>query len=202
MGRDYMPYIVSLQGGMASGKTAVASYIGQHVPDVTVCHEDNSAVQAQVRAAGLSKFILYDFVEIQRLHIEAAINRFYKCIRSGRSVLDTGPEETEFYTLFFPQSIGMDWDMERFLAPELARLRNCRPDGILFLDARNETLRRRREADPARSRNSFEHYMTHMHRQKKEWLLPSRITTFLQVDGKSEEEVGAAAVKWLKSFEH
>lgn len=186
---------------MASGKTSAAKYIGEHVPGVAVSYEDNSSVLSFVLSSGLSKFILNDFVQIQRLFIRAAVGRFYSAARNGRSVLDTGPEETEFYTLFFPQSIGMDWDTERLLAPELATLRACRPDGILFLDARNDTLRRRSESDPARSRNSFEHYMNHMHRQKKEWFLPSKITTFLQVDGKSEDEVGEAAVKWLKSFE-
>jgi deoxyadenosine/deoxycytidine kinase len=196
-----MPYIVSLQGGMASGKTTVAHYIKDHMPGTMVSFEDNSSVVSKVRASGLSKFVLNDFVQIQRLYIEAEINRFYQNAHIGRVVLDLGPEEIEFYTLHFPQSIGMDWDMERLLAPELARLRNCQPDGILFLDARNDTLRHRRESDPTRSRNSFEHYMMHLHRQKKEWFLRSKTTTFLQTDGKSAQEVGAAAQRWLRSFE-
>jgi deoxyadenosine/deoxycytidine kinase len=197
-----MPYIVSLQGGMASGKTSAAKYIEAHEPGVAVSYEDVFPVLSKVRQAGLSKFVFSDFIEIQRLFIQAEIERFYAAARSGRAVLDQGPEEIEFYTLFFPQSIGMDWDMERLLHPELTRLRDCRPDGILFLDARNDTLRRRRESDPTRSRNSFDHYMNHLHRRKKEWFLRSNITTFLQVDGKSEEEVGEAAIKWLKSFEY
>jgi deoxyadenosine/deoxycytidine kinase len=195
-----MPYIVSLQGGMASGKTTTARYIRDHLPGVTVSFENTAPVLAKVVAAGLSKFVLDDFIEIQRMYIEAEIERYYSLLDKDRVVLDLGPEEIEFYTLFFPQSIGMDWDMERLLHPELSDLRRCKLDGILFLDARNETLRRRAEADPTRSRTSFVHYMNHMHRNKKEWFLKSMITTFLQVDGRTPDEVGASAVKWLMEF--
>jgi deoxyadenosine/deoxycytidine kinase len=186
-----MPYIVSLQGGMASGKTTAARYIREHVPDVTVSYENPAPVLAEVVAAGLSKFVLDDFIQIQRMFIRNAVERYYGLLGNKKVVMDLGPEEIEFYTLFFPQSIGMDWDMERLLHAELTDLRRCRLDGILFLDARNETLRRRAEADPTRRRNSFVHYMNHMHRHKKEWFLQSLTTTFLQVDGRT-------AVKWLK----
>lgn len=195
-----MPFIVSLQGGMASGKTTTARYIREHMPEVTVSFENSALVLAEVVAAGLSKFVLDDFIQIQKMYIEAEIERYFSLLGKDRVVLDLGPEEIEFYTLYFPQSIGMDWDMERLLHPELSDLRRCRLDGILFLDARNETLRRRAEADPSRRRNSFVHYMNHMHRNKKEWFLQSLITTFLQVDGRTADEVGASAVKWLKEF--
>jgi deoxyadenosine/deoxycytidine kinase len=200
---DVIPvsFILSLQGGIASGKTTTAHYIGIHLPDVTVSYENPSPVLAAVRAEGLSKFILGDYIQIQRLFIKAEVERYKNLRVKGKAVLDAGPEETEFYTLHFPQSIGMDWDIERALAPELDELRKCMPEGILFLDARNETLRRRSEADTRRSRSSFDHYIMHMHRRKKEWFLRSLSTTFLQVDGKTEEEVGKAAVKWVKSFD-
>jgi len=197
-----MSFIVSLQGGMASGKTAVAHYIEKHMPDVTVSYENRSSLLASVTSQGINKFMLDGFIQIQRLFIQAEKERYNGLRGKGRVVFDQGPEEVEFYTLYFPQSIGMAWDMERLLAKELAGLRECRLDGILFFDARSETLRHRCEAIPARNRSFFEHYMMHMHRLKKEWFLKSEISTFLQVDGKSEEEVGKAAVKWLKGFEN
>ena len=52
--------------------------------------------------------------------------------------MDFGAEEIEFYTLNYPKSRGLEWEMEAIrqaLAPELAAVQACMPEHILFLDA-------------------------------------------------------------------
>lgn len=196
-----MSYIVSIQGGMASGKTTTARYIGEHLPGVDISYEHPASVLEKVKSFSFSKFVLKDYLQIQRLFIEAEVERYASIKVKDRVIFDLGPEEVEFYTLHFPLSIGMDWDIEHLLAQELSELRKCKLDGILFLDAPSETLRSRKEADKNRGRNSFDHYIIHLHSLKREWFLKAANTTFLNVGGKNAEEVGRGAMKWLKSFE-
>lgn len=59
-------------------------------------------------------------------------------------------------TINYPKAIGADWDVEVALGDELERVRKCMPTRILFLDATEETLRRRKQSDPTRTRSSFE----------------------------------------------
>lgn len=192
--------IVSLQGGLASGKTTAARYIEEHLPGVTVSYENPVPVLERVKSSGLNKFALDDYLQIQRMFIGAEIERYNLFKQKGKVVIDLGPEEIEFYTLHFPCSIGMDWDVERLLADELAALRCCKLDGILYLDASIETLRRRKEADGSRSRNSFEHFIAHLHAMKREWFHQSPITEFVNTDSKTAADVGHTAVDWVNSF--
>lgn len=185
---------------MASGKTTAALYIEEHAPGVSVIYENPLPVLEKVKSLHLSKFVLEDYLEIQRLFILAEAERYSALKGKEKVVLDLGPEEIEFYTLHFPRSIGMDWDMERLLSEELKALRGCKTDGVLFLDVRTETLRSRKDMDKTRGRNSFDHYLMQLHSLKREWFLKSNITTFLNVDGKNSEAVGIQAVKWLKTF--
>jgi deoxyadenosine/deoxycytidine kinase len=195
-----MDFILSLQGGMASGKTTAARYIEEHLSNVTVSYENPVPVLERVKSSGLNKFALDDYLQIQRMFIGAEIERYNLLKQKGKVVIDLGPEEIEFYTLHFPKSIGMNWDIERLLADELAALRRCQLDGILFLDAGIDTLRRRKEADGSRGRNSFEHFVSHLHAMKREWFLQSPITKFLNVNNKTAADVGQAAVDWVNSF--
>ena len=98
------------------------------------------------------------------------------------SVLDFGAEEIEFYTLHYPQSIGQNWEVERPLHKELAAVRRCMPDRILFLDASDTVLRARKEADATRSREFFDHYITHMLPLKRAWFAQKDNVDWLSVD--------------------
>ncbi|WP_411333391.1 hypothetical protein ACK1LH_13685 [Metabacillus indicus] len=77
----------------------------------------------------------------------------------GKAIFDRGPEDIEFYTLHFPLVNGYDWDVESDLQHELQELRRCRSDYILYLDANEKTLCRRKQSDKTRGRSSFEQYM-------------------------------------------
>ena len=140
--------VLSLQGGMAVGKTTAARYLARHAPDLHVCLEDNRAVIGQVQRLGLDKTRCDDYIRIQRLWLQHEVDRWQQARPWPCTVMDFGAEEIEFYTLHYPRTIGQDWDVEGPLARELAAVRRCMPRRILFLDAPDPVLRRRKEGTP------------------------------------------------------
>lgn len=139
--------ILSLQGCMAVGKTTAARYLEQHCQQVQVCFEDNAAVLAEIKQRGLNKNSYADYLEIQRLFLRNELCRGQKAKKYPHAVMDFGAEEIEFYTLNYPKSRGLEWEMEAIrqaLAPELAAVQACMPEHILFLDASEAVLRARK----------------------------------------------------------
>lgn len=190
--------ILALQGGMAVGKTTAAAYLAHHAPDIPVLYEDNAAVAAEVRRRGLVKTHYPDYLEIQRLWLEAAVRRWEAARAFPNAVLDYGPEEILFYTLHYPASIGRDWDVAGPLAPELAAAERCLPDRILFLDASDETLRRRKAGDAGRDRGFFDHFLTGLLPAKRAWFGRMDRVDWLDTDSLTPEQAGAAVLAWVR----
>ena len=191
--------ILSLQGCMAVGKTTAAGYLKEHAPYVHISYEDNADVIQTVRRRGLDKNKYEDYLEIQRLFLQNEIERYKKALPFSCTVMDFGAEEIEFYTLNYPKTIGQDWDVEHALRDELARVRACMPERILFLDASAETLRSRKAGDATRTREFFEYHLTHLMPFKRAWFLGKENTDCLPVDCLSPDEVGARVKKWVDS---
>ncbi|HYH04911.1 MAG TPA: AAA family ATPase [Bacillota bacterium] len=193
--------MVALQGGMAVGKTTLAKKLQERFNDVQVSFENPSHTIRKIKELGLDKFHETDYYEIQRLFIQAEIERYQSLQIHPKVIIDLGPEEIEFYTLSYPQSIGKQWDVEFNLSKELAALRSCRLDGILFLDASAEVLKKRKEHDGTRNRGFFEHYLTKLHPLKKVWFERDARTAMVNVDRSNIEETVNFAVQWLERIE-
>lgn len=195
--------ILSLQGCMAVGKTTAARYLAQHCPQVHVCFEDNAAVIAEVKQRGLDKNSYADYLEIQRLFLQNELRRGREAQKYPHAVMDFGAEEIEFYTLNYPKSRGLDWDVEAIrqaLAPELAAVRAYMPQHILFLDASEAALRARKAGDATRDRGFFEHYLTHLLPLKREWFRKKQNVTFLSTDGLTAGQAGERVQQWCEQY--
>ena len=189
--------ILSLQGCMAVGKTTAVDYLRVHAPYVNISYEDNSDVIAEIKRRGLDQKLFEDYLEIQRLWLHKEIKRYEKAKQHPCSIMDFGAEEIEFFTLNYPRSIGQNWDVETALRDELAEIRCCLPHRILFLDASNETLIRRKTSDSTRSRNSFDHHLTHLLPLKRTWFLRRENVDVLNTDNLTVEEVGQHVKAWI-----
>ena len=192
--------ILSLQGCMSVGKTTAVGYLREHAPYVNISYEDNSDVIAQIRQRGLDKAKFEDYLEIQRLWLRKEVVRYEKAIQHPCSIMDFGAEEIEFFTLNYPRSVGLDWDIESALRDELAEIRGCLPHRILFLDAGIETLIRRKTGDTTRSRNSFEHHMNHLLPLTRAWFLGRENVDVLNTDQLTPEEVGQQVHAWIDNL--
>ena len=191
--------ILSLQGCMAAGKTTAVRYLQEHVPEIYISYEDPSAVIEEIKRRGLKQSCYEDYLEIQKLWIRHEILRYEKAKDYPCSIMDFGAEEIEFFTLHYPKTIGQQWEIEEALSTELEQLRRCLPARILFLDASEEVLRSRKENDPTRSRNSFEHHLTHLLPLKRQWFLGKENVDVLNTDHLSAEEAGEKVREWVAS---
>jgi len=153
---DHMGIVLSLQGGMAAGKTTAAKFVERSMKGIYVSYENPASIVSEIRHRGLSYNSLDSFVEIQRLFINAEIERYKSYEHYPLVLQDLGAEEIEFYTLHYPKVRGFTWDIESALGPELRQLRECKAHGILFLDVSLEKLRRHKESDASRKRGSFD----------------------------------------------
>lgn len=190
------PLVLALQGSMAVGKTSAARWLASHDPALHVCLEDNTAVLAEVRRRGLDKTRYPDYIEIQRLWLQNEVRRWQTAQVYPCTVMDFGAEEIEFYTLHYPRSIGQNWDVEGPLAQELAAVRRCMPQRILFLDAPDEVLCRRKAGDTSRDRGFFDHYLTALLPLKRAWFAAKDNVDFLDTASLTPDEVGAAVLDW------
>lgn len=194
-----MSLILSLQGCMAVGKTSAARYLEAHVPGLWVFYEDNAGVLKEVRRRGLDKTVYEDYLEIQKLWIARELRRWEAAQAVPAALMDLGAEEIEFYTLHYPKSIGKNWQTEAPLAKELQALRRCLPRRILFLDAGDEVLRRRKASDESRSREFFEHTLTTLLPLKRQWFLGRENVDVLRTDALDREQVGRQAAAWVRT---
>ncbi len=191
-----MSLILSLQGCMAVGKTTAVRYLQQNAPYINISYEINSDVVEQVKRRNLNKNVYEDYLEIQKLWLHKEVVRWQKAQKFPYNIMDFGAEEIEFYTLNYPNTIGETWDVESALHEELEAVRACMPNRILFLDASDDTLRRHKENDFTRSRNFFEHHITHLLPLKREWFMSRENVDVLRVDDLSAEEVGLKVKAW------
>ncbi len=118
--------ILSLQGCMAVGKTTAARYLEQHCQQVQVCFEDNAAVLAEIKQRGLNKNSYADYLAIQRLFLRNELRRGQEAKKYPHAVMDFGAEEIEFYTLNYPKSRGLEWEMEAIRHALARSLQRCR----------------------------------------------------------------------------
>lgn len=195
-----MSVILSLQGCMAVGKTTAVRYLQQHAPHIHISAEDNSAVVAEVRRRGLCKTNYEDYLEIQKLWLAAEVRRWERAQAYSCTVMDFGAEEIEFYTLHYPATIGACWDVEGPLHAELEAVRRCLPRRILFLDADEATLRRRKDGDATRSREFFDHHLTQLLPLKRHWFLGRPDVDVLDVSHLTREAAGAAVLQWVERW--
>ena len=188
--------VLSLQGCMAVGKTTVVRYLQENAPYIHISYEDTRAVIEEVRRRKLDKTCYPDYLEIQKLWLQNEVFRYQKAVQYPCSIMDFGTEEIEFYTLNYPKSIGVDWEVENALKPELEAVRDCLPDRILFLDASEEVLRQHKENDKTRSRTFFEQYLRTLLPLKRKWFAQKANVDYLLVDGLSVQEVGEKVKQW------
>ena len=189
--------VLSLQGCMASGKTTAIKYIQKNVPYVNISYEVNDDIIKQIIARNLNKNNFEDYIAIQKLWIAKEIQRFNSAKEFDCTIMDFGAEEIEFYTLHYPKTIGEIWDVEENLKEELKELRSVMPDRILFFEATEETLKKRKENDTTRSRTFFNHHLEYLLPIKNEWFRSRPNVDIMNVDELSPKQVGEKVKIWI-----
>ena len=189
--------ILSLQGCMAVGKTTAINYLKEHAKYVHISYEENKGVVEEIKSRGLDKNKYEDYLEIQRLWLENEFKRYDKAREHECAIMDFGIEEIIFHTLYYPVTIDKNWNVEEDMKDILDRAYSYMPDRILFLDASDEVLRKRKEGDPTRTRSSFENYLSKFMPLKREWFSKMSNVDYINVDNLTKVEVAIKVKEWV-----
>ncbi|EEL86774.1 TPA: AAA family ATPase [Bacillus nitratireducens] len=188
-----MEYVISLQGPMASGKTTLAKSLERC--GLSVIYENPYPIVEKRKKLNLDMCTKEGFITNQKMFIEAKIKEFQN-VKSSVVIFDRGPEDIEFYTLFYPKVIGKEWDIETKLKDELYKLREYRSDAIFYLDVSKENLYDRKNNDRARNRSTFEEQFK-LVETEKEWYKQFPVT-YVDTNTLTVDELEAYFMGWLK----
>lgn len=188
-----MAYVISLQGPMASGKTTLAKRL--ELDGLSVIYENPYPIVEKRKQLNLDMNSKEGFIANQKMFIEAKIKEFQNA-KGSVVIFDRGPEDIEFYTIFYPTTIGKEWDIETELKDELYKLRECRSDVIFYLDVSESNLYDRKNNDRKRNRSTFEEQFK-LVETEKDWYKQFPVT-YLDKNRLSADTLGVYFMKWLK----
>ncbi|MED2794692.1 AAA family ATPase [Bacillus sp. SIMBA_069] len=188
-----MAYVISLQGLMASGKTTLAKRLERC--GLSIIYENPYPIVEKRKQLNLDMNSKEGFIINQKMFIEAKIKEF-KNAKDSVIIFDRGPEDIEFYTLFYPTIIGEKWDIEIELKDELYKLRECRSDAIVYLDGSESNLYNRKNNDRTRNRSTFEEQFK-LVEIEKDWYKQFPVT-YVDTNTLTAEELEVYFMDWLK----
>lgn len=191
-----MSYLVSISGCKAVGKTTLIRGLQCMIP--------NHVTREGFRRTELGYDVTTEqgFYENERWYFEREIREYQALRRSGRpAVLLRGPEELLFYALAYPALIGKTWDVCAHLPDEVRRLRACRSDRILYLDARYDAIWARKTADETKPRKNMQRWMDDWEPRISAYTKRLPQTVVLDTTQMTKEDVLAWTLHWLGSLD-
>ncbi len=188
-----MAYVISLQGPMASGKTTLAKRLERC--GFSVIYENPYPIVEKRKRLKLDMNSKEGFIANQKMFIEAKIKDFQNA-KGSVVIFDRGPEDIEFYTLFYPMVIGKEWDIEIELKDELYKLRECRSDAIFYLDVSESNLYDRKNNDRTRNRSTFEEQFK-LAETEKDWYKQFPVT-YVDTNRLTVDDLEVYFMDWLK----
>ncbi|MBJ7929830.1 MULTISPECIES: AAA family ATPase [Bacillus cereus group] len=188
-----MAYVISLQGPMASGKTTVAKRLEKR--GFRVIYENPYPIVEKRKKLNLDMNSKVGFIMNQKMFMEAKIKEFQN-VKDSVVIFDRGPEDIEFFTLFYPTIIGEEWDIENELKDELYKLRECRSDVIFYLDVTKKNVYDRKNNDRTRNRSTFEEQFK-LVETEKDWYKQFPVT-YVDTNRLTVDDLEVYFMKWLK----
>ncbi|PEP82909.1 ATP-binding protein [Bacillus toyonensis] len=188
-----MAYVISLQGPMASGKTTVAKRLEKR--GFRVIYENPYPIVEKRKKLNLDMNSKVGFIMNQKMFMEAKIKEFQN-VKDSVVIFDRGPEDIEFFTLFYPTIIGEEWDIENELKDELYKLRECRSDVIFYLDVTKKNVYDRKNNDRTKNRSTFEEQFK-LVETEKDWYKQFPVT-YVDTNRLTVDDLEVYFMKWLK----
>ncbi|HDR8063312.1 AAA family ATPase [Bacillus thuringiensis] len=186
-------YVISLQGPMASGKTTLAKRLEKR--GFQVIYENPYPIVEKRKKLNLDMNSKVGFIMNQKMFMEAKIKEFQN-VKDSVEIFDRGPEDIEFFTLFYPTIIGEEWDIEAELKGELYKLRECRSDAIFYLDVTKKNVYDRKNNDRTRNRSTFEEQFQ-LVETEKDWYKQFPVT-YVDTNRLTVDDLEVYFMDWLK----
>lgn len=194
--------VLSIQGCMAAGKTTALRNVEKNLSDVHASYEWNDHIMDKLRQHNYDTKTQEGFIGTQRIWIEKEVQRFEQAKATGAScvIMDFGAEEIEFFTLCWPKTLGLNWNIEELMKEELKNLRECMPHRILYLEASYEKLLTNKKSDLVRPRNYFDTYCKQLMPLKEAWFHAKTNVDYLDINEKNSDEVGEEVIQWVQKY--
>ncbi|KMQ01403.1 AAA family ATPase [Bacillus cereus] len=189
-------YVISLQGPMVSGKTTLAKRLEKR--GFRVIYENPYPIVEKRKKLNLDMNSKVGFIMNQKMFMEAKIKEFQN-VKDSVVIFDRGPEDIEFFTLFYPTIIGEEWDIEAELKDELYELRECRSDTIFYLDVTKKNVYDRKNNDRTRNRSTFEEQFK-LVETEKDWYKQFPVT-YVDTNRLTVDDLEVYFMDWLKERE-
>ncbi|MEB9415753.1 AAA family ATPase [Bacillus cereus] len=186
-------YVISLQGPMTSGKTTLAKRLEKR--GFRVIYENPYPIVEKRKKLNLDMNSKVGFIMNQKMFMEAKIKEFQN-VKDSVVIFDRGPEDIEFFTLFYPTIIGEEWDIETELKDELYKLRECRSDVIFYLDVTKKNVYDRKNNDRTRNRSTFEEQFK-LVETEKDWYKQFPVT-YVDTNRLTVDDLEVYFMDWLK----
>ncbi|WP_242272516.1 AAA family ATPase [Bacillus cereus group sp. BfR-BA-01538] len=186
-------YVISLQGPMASGKTTLAKRLEKR--GFRVIYENPYPIVEKRKKLNLDMNSKVGFIMNQKMFMEAKIKEFQN-VKDSVVIFDRGPEDIEFFTLFYPTITGEEWDIETELKDELYKLRECRSDVIFYLDVTKKNVYDRKNNDRTRNRSTFEEQFK-LAETEKDWYKQFPVT-YVDTNRLTVDDLEVYFMDWLK----
>lgn len=187
-----MGVVFSLSGSKAVGKTTLIKGLR------------NTILGLQVREGfrqtdtGFCMDIEEEYYANQRWYINREINEYISYKKCGQPVLLLrGPEDVEFYTVHYPITKGFSWDVEKNLYKELKKLRECRSDYIIYLDATEDVVLHRKNSDETKPRKNMQNWMSNWQPYLEPYMKSIEYTKIIDTSNLTAEEVLKEVTKWM-----
>lgn len=179
-----MGVILSISGCKAVGKSTLIEGLKKSIPNLIV-REGFRKIKT-----GYDTLTEEGYYKNQRIYIEREIKEFKEFLNSEKIVvLLRGPEDLEFYTRHYPKINKKNWDLENNLKDELLKLKECRSDCILYLDAKLETIIKRKTNDNTKPRENMNEWLKCWQPYIEEHTKLLKNTVVLETDNLSSEDV-------------
>lgn len=186
-----MSFVISLVGSRAVGKTTLVNGLKKLKPDM-IFREGFRRIENDLNMNEAE-----DFYENQRWYINREIKEFEQFKNQDKiALLVRGPEDIEFYTFHYARYNKKDWNIEENLKEELAQLRKCKSDVILYLDASIETIIKRKEND-TKKRVTMEDWLTNWQPYIDPYFKSLPNTKVLNTENKTKEEILEWVINWI-----
>lgn len=153
-----MAFVISIEGCHSVGKSSLINRMKAICPHYFYSSGDGEYLRTKEEKSGLQMKIEHEFYEIQSYYIEYEVQRFSRFLQDKIVISDRCPEMKEFYTFHYPKIHKYNWDVEGQFGKQLLRLRACRSNRILYLDASERTIRDRQTRD-SKPRPTFEGWL-------------------------------------------
>jgi deoxyadenosine/deoxycytidine kinase len=190
-----MGKIFALEGLKGTGKTTLLN-------NLKIIYPKLECIEGFKLDNNLDLNIEKEFYENQSIYIEKKINQYKKFLKSSKNTLITrGVENVKKFTERYPKIYNYDWEVKKNLKQELKILESYRSDLIIYLNANDETIKKRVFNDMNKRRDNIDKYLEIWGREIRNWYNEYKNLRIIETENKTSLEVAEEVKKILIELE-